>query len=106
MRVFVDAPAELRLDRRISRDRSERQRSRDSVIRQWNESVDVMHTRYVEPSRKHADLVIPSHAPNTVAVDVLVHYLAASVSGAGFINEDASIPGTSIADQSRSRPKT
>ena len=106
VRIFVDAPSKLRLDRRIVRDQSERQRSRDSVIRQWNESVDVMHTHYVEPTRQHADIVIPSHAPNAIAVDMLVQYLAASVFGKDSPSEDASNPGTSMADQSRSRPKT
>jgi len=58
LRVFVDAPEELRLERRLARDVLERGRSAESVRAQFAATVRPMHVRFVEPSRAHADLVI------------------------------------------------
>ncbi len=58
LRVFVDAPADLRLLRRIQRDVTERGRSVESVLAQYLRTVRPMHERYVEPTKLHADLVV------------------------------------------------
>jgi uridine kinase len=57
--VFVDAPADLRLARRIQRDlRPARDRSVASVLRQYLSTVRPMHERHVQPSRRDADLIV------------------------------------------------
>ena len=58
LRVFVDAPADLRLLRRVQRDVTERGRSVESVMTQYLQTVRPMHERYVEPTKLHADLVV------------------------------------------------
>lgn len=58
--IFVDAPARLRLERRIERDLAERGRSRASITRQFREQVEPMHRRFVEPQRRRADLILKS----------------------------------------------
>ncbi len=58
LRVFVDAPEPVRLERRIERDVRERGRTRASVVAQCHTSVFPAHARYVEPTRAHADLVL------------------------------------------------
>lgn len=58
LRIFVDAPAELRRERRIGRDVRERGRTPESVVRQLAATVWPAHRIYVEPSRAHADLVL------------------------------------------------
>lgn len=58
LRVFLDVSAELRLQRRITRDRVERGRSEESVRRQFAESVMPMHDRFVQPSEERADRVV------------------------------------------------
>ena len=58
LRVFVHAPADLRLVRRIRRDVQERGRTLDSVLNQWVNTVRPMHLAYVEPCRLQADLVL------------------------------------------------
>ncbi len=62
LKVFVDAPADLRLMRRIQRDVAERGRGPESVLRQYLQTVRPMHERYVEPTRAHADLVLNNGA--------------------------------------------
>ncbi|MCP3857511.1 MAG: uridine kinase [Actinomycetia bacterium] len=56
--VFVHAPAEVRLARRIARDQRERGRHRDDTIRQFHETVAPMHDVHVEPYRGRADRVV------------------------------------------------
>jgi len=56
--IFVDAPDEIRLERRIARDMAERGRTRDSVLHQFSTRVRPMHDLHVEPARQVADLVV------------------------------------------------
>ncbi|OLB97205.1 MAG: hypothetical protein AUH30_10775 [Candidatus Rokubacteria bacterium 13_1_40CM_68_15] len=58
LRIFVDAPDSVRLRRRIARDTSERGRTPDAVIAQCRGTVFPAHTRYVEPTKARADLVL------------------------------------------------
>jgi len=72
VRVFVDTEPDLRLIRRIERDIATRQRSLDSVVRQYLETVRPMHLQFVEPSKQYADVLIPEGGFNDVAVDTLL----------------------------------
>ncbi len=56
--VYIRCDSELRLSRRLERDRTERGRSRDDVMRQFHEQVAPAHQTHVSPSQIHADLVI------------------------------------------------
>jgi uridine kinase len=71
--VFVDAPEELRLSRRLMRDVRERERSIDSVIDQFRDTVRPMHELHIAPQRAHANLVLSSESgtPDQLAVQVL-----------------------------------
>jgi uridine kinase len=64
LKVFVDADPDVRALRRMERDQRERGRTMKSVQQQFLESVKPMHDCYVDPSRNHADLVIPNNRPN------------------------------------------
>lgn len=59
LRVFVDTDADLRLARRLERDIHERRRTPESVLAQYLSTVRPMHNQYVEPSKRHADIIIP-----------------------------------------------
>lgn len=72
IKIYVDAPSDLRLIRRMQRDMTERQRTPESVIRQYLETVRPMHIEFVEPTKRYADLIVPEGGFNTVAVDVIV----------------------------------
>jgi len=58
LKVYIDVPAELRLERRLRRDQQERGRDPDDIQRQWNEFVAPMHDQLVEPSKAHADRIV------------------------------------------------
>lgn len=59
LRIYVDADSDLRLMRRLRRDIIERERTLDSVMRQYEETVRPMHLQFVEPSKRYADIIVP-----------------------------------------------
>ena len=71
IRIFVDTDADVRLCRRIKRDVNKRGRTLESVLTQYLQTVKPMHERYVEPSKKYADLVVPEGGKNLVALDMI-----------------------------------
>ena len=60
--VFVDAPADLRLIRRIRRDEAERGRSAESVIQQYLRFVRAAQARFIDPARHICDIVVACEA--------------------------------------------
>lgn len=75
IKVYVDTDADERLIRRLLRDTKERGRSVDSVLTQYIETVKPMHEEFVEPSKKHADIIIPRGAENKPAMNILIQHL-------------------------------
>ena len=71
VKIFVDTDADIRLCRRIKRDVNKRGRSMESVLKQWQQTVKPMHELYVEPSKKHADIIVPGGGKNVVALDMI-----------------------------------
>lgn len=59
LRVYIDTDADLRLMRRLRRDILERGRTVESVLSQYERTVRPMHDRFVEPSKRYADIIIP-----------------------------------------------
>jgi len=72
IRIFVDTDADVRLCRRIKRDVNKRGRSLESVLTQYQDTVKPMHEKYVEPSKKYANLIVPEGGKNYVALDMIV----------------------------------
>ena len=72
VKIFVDTDADMRFIRRLHRDITERGRSTESVIRQYQETVRPMHLEFVEPSKRYADVIIPEGGFNTAALDMVV----------------------------------
>lgn len=71
VRVFVDTPGDIRFIRRLQRDITERGRTVDSVIAQYYATVRPMHYEFVEPSKRHADLIIPEGGNQQVSIEFL-----------------------------------
>lgn len=72
IKVYVDTDPDVRFIRRLERDIQERGRSLDSVIEQYMETVRPMHLKFVEPSKRHADVIIPHGGLNKVAMEMVV----------------------------------
>ena len=72
IRIFVDTDADVRLCRRITRDVNKRGRPLESVLTQYQQTVKPMHEKYVEPSKKFANIVVPEGGKNYVALDMIM----------------------------------
>ena len=72
IKIFVDTDADVRLCRRIKRYVNKRGRSLESVLEQYQNTVKPMHEKYVEPSKKFANLVVLEGGKNWVALDMIV----------------------------------
>ena len=81
IKIFVDADADVRICRRIKRDVNKRGRSLESVITQYQETVKPMHEKYVEPSKKYADIVVPEGGKNLVALAMIQGYISRYLEG-------------------------
>lgn len=77
LRLFVDAADDIRLIRRMRRDMRERDRTPESVIDQYLESVRRMHIEFVEPSKRHADLIVREGGENRAAIEEIVERIRA-----------------------------
>jgi uridine kinase len=79
IKIFVDTDADLRFIRRLARDITERGRTTRSVIDQYLSTVRPMHLEFVEPSKRYADVIIPEGGFNTVALDMVVARVEATL---------------------------
>lgn len=71
IKIYVDTDADIRFIRRLKRDITERGRSADSVIEQYLSTVRPMHLKFVEPSKRYADVIVPEGGFNWVAIDMI-----------------------------------
>lgn len=81
VKIFVDTDADIRILRRIQRDIQERGRTVESVIQQYLEFVRPMHRDFVEPSKRWADLIVPTGVENRTAMEMLTHHILGRVKG-------------------------
>lgn len=72
IKIFVETDADERILRRALRDVEERGRTLRSVVNQYLTTVKPMHEQYVEPSRKHADIIVLEGGHNLVALEMIM----------------------------------
>jgi uridine kinase len=75
IKIYVDNADDIRLLRRIERDILERGRDFNGIKEQYMSTVKPMHDRFVEPSKWHADVIIPSTTENDVGIDLIISQL-------------------------------
>jgi uridine kinase len=72
VKIFVDTDSDIRFIRRLERDLTERGRTTESVVKQYQTTVRPMHLEFVEPSKRYADVIIPEGGFNAAALDMVV----------------------------------
>jgi uridine kinase len=75
VKIFVDTDSDLRFIRRLQRDITERGRTVESVIKQYQTTVRPMHMEFVETSKRYADVIIPEGGFNIAALDMVVAHI-------------------------------
>ena len=81
LKIFVDTPADLRIIRRLKRDVAERGRTIDSILEQYLATVRPSHELFIEPSKRHADVIVPEGGLNRPALEVLLARVRELVNG-------------------------
>lgn len=81
IKIFVDADADVRILRRITRDVRDRGRSLESIIDQYLTTVKPMHEQFVEPSKRNADVIIPQGGHNRVALEMVLQRVKGHLEG-------------------------
>jgi len=72
LKIFVSAPDDIRLIRRIKRDVSERGRDIDSIIEQYLNFVRPMYIEYIKPTKNYADIIIQNEKSFKSALNLLI----------------------------------
>ncbi|KAG4395854.1 hypothetical protein AAZX31_19G045800 [Glycine max] len=72
MKIFVDEDSDVRLTRRMQRLAIERGRNIENVLDQYSRFVKPSFEDFVLPTKKYADIIIPSGGDNDVAIDLIV----------------------------------
>lgn len=80
LRIYVEADADERILRRARRDMEVRGRKIDDIMAQYLTTVKPMHEQYVEPSKKHADLIL-NGGMNPVALEIVAGRVKAFLAG-------------------------
>jgi uridine kinase len=81
VKLYIDTDADIRLIRRLQRDVEERGRTFASVIEQYLRTVRPMHMEFVEPSKRHADVIIPEGGFNEVAIEMVAARIRGLLAG-------------------------
>lgn len=71
IRIFMDTPLDICLMRRLQRDIVQRNRSLESVLTQYTETVRPMYWQFIEPSKRYADIIVPRGGENRIAIDMI-----------------------------------
>lgn len=71
IRIFMSAPLDVCLIRRLKRDVVERKRSFESVLHQYETTVRPMYLQFIEPSSRYADIIVPRGGENRIAIDMI-----------------------------------
>lgn len=70
LKIYVETDADERILRRARRDMEVRGRKIDDIMAQYLNTVKPMHETHVEPSKKHADLIL-NGGLNPVALEIV-----------------------------------
>lgn len=75
MKIFVDTDSDTRLARRVLRDTVDHKRNIDSVLDHYTNIVKRSFEDFTLPTKKHADVIIPRGADNSVAIGLIVEHI-------------------------------
>lgn len=79
LKIFIEAPEQVRLDRRIRRDQEERGYSLPHILKNYEKYVVPMYKEFIEPCKGKSDLIIPNHQDISKAIDVIATHLESAL---------------------------
>ena len=89
LKVFIRASAERKFLRRLIRDKEERGRTIDGIVKQYFDTVQPMYEEIIEPSSNYADLIINNDGKKNLSVNILTYLINREIEKEnGTIQED------------------
>lgn len=79
LKIFVDAGADERLLRVITRDMAERGHPLEMLVTKYREVLKPMHDEFIEPTKQYADIIIPNGGNNRKAIQMMRMYIYAAL---------------------------
>ncbi len=79
LKIYVDTDDDERLIRNIQRDVVSRGRTVDAVITRYLQVLKPMHEQFIEPTKKHANIILPWSTVNVKGIDMLCKYIESLV---------------------------
>lgn len=71
IRIFMETASDICLIRRLKRDITERGRSLEAALKQYENTVRPMYLQFIEPSKRYADIIVPHGGGNRIAIDMI-----------------------------------
>lgn len=79
IKIYVDTDADVRLGRRIKRDIEERGRTLEHSLNQYLTISRPMHSAFIEPTKKYADIILPHGGENTLGIGLVISAIKQSL---------------------------
>jgi uridine kinase len=80
LKVFIDTNSDMRMERRVNRDISERGRTPKEVMDRYLKTLKPMHDQFIEPMKIHADMVIENHENASINLNMLIAKIKSLIS--------------------------
>ena len=72
LKIFIDADSDMRMERLVSRDISERGRTPEEVLNRYLNTLKPMHKQFIEPMKVHADITLENHQNTPLNISELI----------------------------------
>lgn len=79
LKIFVDAGADERLLRVITRDMAERGHPLEMLVSKYRNVLKPMHDEFIEPTKQYADIIIPNGGNNRKAIHMMRMYIQSAL---------------------------
>jgi uridine kinase len=81
LKIFIEAQDQLKLARRIKRDKEERGYDLDDVLYRYEHHTMPVYKEYIAPFQDKADLIINNNSDIDAPIELLVGFLRQKISG-------------------------
>lgn len=81
LKIYVESDPDIRFIRRLKRDTAERGRSIDYVINQYLDTVKPMYEKFIRPTKRYADIIIPNDKKHDIALKVILARIKEIIEG-------------------------
>jgi len=84
LKIFIDAEDQIKLTRRMKRDKEERGYEREDVLYRYHQHAAPVFEQLIAPLQSKADFIVHNNSDFKAAVDVVATFLRKKISGIGY----------------------